>query len=94
MEVFTIEAHEEVAVVRRALMKSHEADEFKPCACLDENTGRENIRGKAPLHLKEEGSKGEQGRVERKEAWRHRVSVLHPFLWWEVVCVACSSHAL
>lgn len=72
MEVFTIEAHEEVVVVRRVLMKSHEGNEFKPCACLGENTRREDIHGKGPLHLKEGGSKGERR--------RHRVSVLHPFL--------------
>lgn len=73
MEVFTIEAHEEVVAVRRVLMKSHEANEFKPCACLDENTRREDIHGKGPLHLRQGGSKGEGG--------RHRVSVRHPFLW-------------
>lgn len=45
MEVFTIEAREEVLVVRRVFVRSHEADEFKPCVSLYENTRREDCIG-------------------------------------------------
>lgn len=57
MEVFTIEAREEVLVVRRVLVRSREADEFKPCACLDENTRRDNGVGKPLCVSKREGGK-------------------------------------
>lgn len=81
MEVFTIEAHEEVVVVRRVLMKSHEADEFKPCACLDENTRREDVMGKPLCISKKAGVKGREGVKGRDGVkGRHRVSGLHPFL--------------
>lgn len=45
MEVFTIEAREEVLVFRRVLVRSHETDEFKPCVSLYENARRENSIG-------------------------------------------------
>lgn len=57
MEVFTIGACEEVLVVRRVLVTSHEADELKPCACLDENTRREDGIGKPLCVSKREGGK-------------------------------------
>lgn len=59
MEVFTIAAREEVLVVRSVLVGSHGADEFKPCACPDENTGREDGAGK-PLCVsqRERGKEG------------------------------------
>lgn len=39
MEVFTITVREEVLVVSRVLVRSHEGADFNPYACLDENTG-------------------------------------------------------
>lgn len=41
-------------------MKSHEADEFKPCACLDENTRREDGMGKPLCNSKKEGGREAQ----------------------------------
>lgn len=60
MEVFTIEACEEVLVVRRILVRSHEADELMLCACLDENMRREDGVGEPLCVSKREGRRGVQ----------------------------------
>lgn len=75
MEVFTIEACEEVLVVRRVLVRSHEADEFRPCACLDKNTRREDGVGKPLCVSKREGWREGEG-----EGERCRVSIPPRFL--------------
>lgn len=71
-------------VVRRVLVRSREADEFKPCACLDENTRREDGVGK-PLCV----SKREGGKEGSTEFPYHAVSCGQ-----YVMCGACPGNAL
>lgn len=57
-EVFTIREREEVLVVSKVLVRSHEGDDFKTCACLDENTGGRIAQESLQEEGKERGCRG------------------------------------